>query len=323
MDIVTALKEGLVEGINDKPERHVETVMSDVLIYSDSVLKYYKEREGVFVDMCNPVERKRFYFDDYSWNKSVSPKIHLALHGVDRSSRGKYRLAEPEDSSIWLIEMKRIEDADTLYKRLLDNTATIEDVSSFAATQTKALEQLTKDYLKESSDVLQYGLQKLWEMRIDNDLRTFGKSFGKEIPTELTDKRIDKLLDYFMASEFLQSLNETDASILIDNHAGNVVFHEDRPQFIDILLPKREWRVLDHHNNIARIAACVRVLGNDELADAMYETYSKYHTLAPREIYDFEEAYNAFIKGYYYTYLKKPEIAGKYFAFADKTLERL
>jgi aminoglycoside phosphotransferase family enzyme len=114
-----------------------------------------------------------------------------------------------------------------------------------------------------------------------------------------------------------------DAQIAIDNHAGNVVFVDDTPQFIDIYLLKREWRLIDKHHNIARLATCVRVLGTDELADAMYEEFATYHLLAATEIYQFMEAYNALIKGYYYTYLEKPDIAIRYFTFADMTLETL
>lgn len=323
MDLFTALQEGLIEGIEEKPERHVETVMSDVFIYKDVVRKIYKEREGIFVDMRDPISRQRFYRDDFNWNQSVSPDIHLSLFGVIKNNEGVYQLIKPEEAELWIIEMKRVEDTDTLFKRLNDGTATIKDVKGFVKVQTEALDKLTEQHLADHTDLLDMSLQTLWEIRLDIDLRAFGKSFGKEIPDEVTDKRVDTLLNYYRNHSFLQSLKSEDASILVDNHAGNVVFHDDRPQFIDIFLPKREWRVLDHHNNIARIAACVRTLGGNELADAMYETYAEHKELAPREVYDFEEAYNALIKGYYYTYLKQPEIAMKYFAFADKTLAGL
>ena len=323
MNIYTALSEGLVEGIKEKPERAVETVMSDVFIYENVVRKVYKERKGVFVDMTDQEARKDFYLNDFKWNQSVSPEIHSNLYGIGKRDDGTYFLTDFDQSEVWMIEMKRVQDSDTLFNRLTNGTASTDDVVSFIDMQTEALKRLTDEHLDDHSNLLEQSLQKLWEDRIDNDLRAFGKSFGKEIEPDLTDKRIDSLLNYFRNNSFLQELSSEDASVMIDNHAGNVVFHNDKPQFIDIFLPKREWRVLDHHNNISRIAACVRTLGNDEMADSMYEAYSRHYELAPSEVYDFQEAYNALIKGYYYTYLEQPEVAKKYFALADGTIEKL
>lgn len=324
MDIVHILLTGLVKDIPEIPERHIETVMSDVFIYPHVVRKVYKkDREGVFLDLRDTAVRKQFYKDDFFWNQDVSGDIHLGLYGVRANEDGTYELCEAEEAAVWLIEMKRIEDSDTLFRRLREGSATVANVSRLAQIQTEGLQRLTDKKLVEYTDLLDIGLQALWEMRLDVDLRRFGKSFGKEIPEAVTDARIDTLLNFFRTNTFLQNLSSADAAIAIDNHAGNVVFHEDEPQFIDIYLVKREWRLIDKHNNIARIATCVRVLGNDELADAMYEAYREYAELAPREVYEFEEAYNALIKGYYYTYLKQPEVATKYFTFADGVIEKL
>ena len=324
MNILQALIDGKVEGISELPQRHVETVMSDVLIYTDVVRKVYKQdREGIFLNLQDFDTRKQFYIDDFQWNQDVSKDIHTALHGVIETTEGTYEIVLPTESDFWFIEMVRVKDTDTLFKRLSEKTATEKHLTELARKQTLGLQSLTKSRIGGYEDLLDGGLQKLWEMRLDQDLRLFGKSFGKEISAELVDSRVDTLLTYFRNSEFFQNLTKEDAAIAIDNHAGNVVFHQEEPQFIDIYLVKREWRVIDHHNNIARIATCVRVLGNDDLADAMYKEYENHHELAPREIYDFQESYNALIKGYYYTYLKQPEIAQKYFSFADKMLEKL
>lgn len=324
MNILQALKDGKVEGISELPQRHVETVMSDVLIYTNVVRKVYKQdREGIFLDLQDFDTRKQFYIDDFQWNQDVSSSIHTALHGVIETEEGNYKTVPPTESDVWFIEMVRVKDTDTLFRRLSEKTATKEHITELTKKQTLGLQSLTKNRLSGYEDLLDQGLQKLWEMRLDQDLRLFGKSFGKEIPAELVDSRVDTLLKYFRKSEFFQNLSREDAAIAIDNHAGNVVFYEEEPHFIDIYLVKREWRVIDHHNNIARMATCVRVLGNDDLADAMYEEYENHHKLAPREIYDFQESYNALIKGYYYTYLRQPEVAQKYFYFADSILEKL
>lgn len=321
MHISTALAEGLVEGITEKPERFVETVMSDVYIYKDVVRKFYKDnRKGFFTDLRDLETRRKYYAEDFAWNREASKDIHIALRGVQKTPADTYQVIAPELADEWFIEMRRVQDRDTLFRRLIDDTITTADVVSLAKTQTEALDSLSDQYLHTFDDLLERGLQDLWFARLDGDLRLFGKKFEDTIPAELTDKRADALLDFFQQHPYFTEMTNDHASVAIDNHAGNVVFHEDKPQFIDIHLVKRDWRVIDRSNNIARIATCVRVLGKDELADAMYEAYSGYHALAPQEIIDFQEAYNAFIKGYYYTFLNKPEISKKYFAFADETL---
>lgn len=322
MDLIEAFLTGKVSNLG-KPESHVETVMSDVFIYSDTVIKLYKERTGIFIDLKQISSRRNFYIDDFTWNQQISPTIHKNLYGIKKKADDTYLLSNPEEAENWVIEMKRIEATDTLFKRLHENVATTQDVTALTKKQTESLAKLTAIYKNHHLELLNQGLIYLWQIRLDNDLRQFGKSFGKEIAPTITDTRIDKLLSFFNNHPFLQNLNSNDVSIMIDNHAGNVVFYNNQPEFIDIFLPKREWRVLDHHNNIARIATCVRVLGSDDLANAMYQTYSDYKDLAPKAVYDFMEAYNALIKGYYYTYLKKPDIANKYFSFADKIIEWL
>ncbi len=324
MDLLIALKEGRVAGINEKPTTHIETVMSHVLIYDDVVRKIYKnDREGVFLNLKNPVVRKNFYRDDFDWNQDVSPDIHKNLYGAKKDEHGNYTIVPFEDTDDWFIEMKRIESEDTLFKRLHDETVTLPMVRQLAEIQTKRLNQLTEKWLEHYNDLSSIGLPELWRKRLDEDLRNFGYSFGADIPTTTTDARVDKLLQFFATHPYFSTLSVEDAEIAIDNHAGNIVFVDDTPQFIDIYLLKREWRLIDRHHNIARIATCVRVLGGDELASEMYATFASYHSLAPSEVYRFMEAYNALIKGYYYTYLQKPETAARYFTFADATLETL
>lgn len=324
MTLVEALKNGKVATVLDVPINHIETVMSHVLIYEDRVRKVYKDdREGVFLDLRDFDTRKQFYKDDFYWNQHVSPHIHLHLHGVEKSDDGSYKIIAPEDASEWFVEMKRVEDTDTLLKRLLEAEIKASDIQAIATTQIEGLQTLSEKWLPEYEDLLETGLQKLWYERLENDLRNFGSSFGATIPKELTDSRIDALMNFFNTHEYFSNLDETSAEIAIDNHAGNIVFTDGLPHFIDIYLIKKEWRVIDRNNNIARLATCIRVLGNDELADTVYQTFENYYPLSEPEVYSFLETYNALIKGYYYTYLNKPDIANKYFTFADKNIETL
>lgn len=322
MKLLAALHEGKVKGITDLPIDHIETVMSHVLIYNDTVRKIYKDdREGVFLNLKDPEVRRQFYIDDFFWNQDVSPKIHLQLHGVIENDDGSFSVDDHTKTDDWFVEMKRIEGDDTLFKRLLSQSVSETDISQITNTQTRGLQKLTERWISEYSDLVERGLLSLWLERLDNDLREFGYNFGSTIPKETTDKRVDALLSFLNNHSYFKNMDNDNAEIAIDNHAGNIVFTPEGPEFIDIYLLKREWRVIDRHNNVARLATCIRVLGSDNLANKVYETYGETNSLAEKEVYDFMEAYNALIKGYYYTYLEQPDIAKKYFDFADKILE--
>lgn len=324
MTLVDALKNGKVGTISEIPINHIETVMSHVLIYKDRVRKVYKDdREGVFLDLRDFETRRQFYKDDFYWNQNVSPHIHLHLHGVEKNNDDVYQIISAEDAVEWFVEMRRVEDTDTLVKRLLEEEIEISDIQAITNTQIEGLQKLSEKWLPEYNDLLDIGLEKLWYERLEKDLRNFGNSFGATIPKEVTSKRIDVLINFFESHEYFKNLDESHAEIAIDNHAGNIVFTDGIPHFIDIYLVKKEWRVIDRNNNIARLATCIRVLGNNELADAVYKTFEQHYPLSSPEIYVFLETYNALIKGYYYTYLNKPEVAKKYFLFADKNLENL
>lgn len=323
MNIIDAFTDGLVAGTPGKPQQHIETITSDVFLYTKTVYKILKPVDNVlWGNFSNYDFRKKFAERDFEWNNVFSPEIHTGIRGLRENGDGSWSLIDThEDTDDFCTVMQRIDSDDTLKARLLENRARKEDVVSIAKDQTKNLDLLTEQYREELGHLFDMGWHALLLLRMD-DLREYAYIIDTQSPKKVIDKKVSVLTDFINEHEYFSNVARKSLSVTIDNHAGNVVFINDKPQFIDIYLLKEEWRVVDHSNSISRIATCVRVLGNDELADAMYEAYSTLKELAPKEIREFYECYNAYIKAYYYLQVQ-PELSARYFTFADAKLEQL
>ena len=322
MNLSTAITTGHLAGFETPPDKHIETFMSDVYLYPERVIKVFKhQHEELFGDLTNTDFRRQFFTNDFSWNQQVSPEIHLELQGVKiNENKTGYLPCSDEEAEDFYITMQRVNDADTLRERLQTGTVSEIQIRQLTIRMINELDVLTEQHLAEYEDLRTRGWISLFEERLE-DLRVFQDHIGDPQLTERHKKESAVLRDFFTTHPYFS--DQPEWLLTIDNHCGNIVFVDESPQFIDIYLPKPAWRLVDAANTIGRLAACVRVLGGNELADAMYDEYAKQKTLAPRAVYAFYENYNAQIKAYYYTLLGEPELAEKFFKFVEKQLPEL
>lgn len=320
MKLAEALKLGLVRGI-PKPERHIETWLSDVFLYENTACKVTKYvSDKYFGDLTNLEERKRFYFADFAWNNLFSPEIYIFLRGLRETESG-WVDCDSEKADDFLILMNRIDADDTLINRLWKKKVTKENVINITEKLLKNLDVANEKYFEEQSKKLGKGVFELMLMRLDN-FREFAQS-AEGISKEIADKRADTLVSFYALHPYFKKLDKSSASVTIDGHSANIVFVNNKPVFMDVYWPMPMFRIVDHILATSRIAACVRVFAGDELADVMYEIYEKKRTLPPQEVLNFYETYNALVMGYYFIHIKRPELVEPYFNFADKNLARL
>ncbi|MBI4087067.1 hypothetical protein HY416_03775 [Candidatus Kaiserbacteria bacterium] len=320
MQLAEALKEGLVDGI-PKPERHIETWLSDIFLYEDVGRKVTKhvsdEAVGDFVD---PLKRKNFYRADFAWNNLFAPEIYTSLEGM-REINGGWKPSEHNTADDFFILMNRIDADDTLINRLWNKKVTKEDVVRITEKLLINLDRANEKYFDEQNRELGKSVYERMIARLSN-FRDFARS-ASGISQEVTDSRANALVHFHASHPYFKKLPESSASVTIDGHSANIVFIENKPVFMDVYWPMPAFRIVDHALATARIAACVRIFGGDELAGAMYDTYRRKRTLPPKEILDFYEAYNAFVMGYYFTHIKRHELIQPYFIFADARLSAL
>ncbi|PIR83059.1 hypothetical protein COU19_02745 [Candidatus Kaiserbacteria bacterium CG10_big_fil_rev_8_21_14_0_10_56_12] len=83
--LVRLIQEGQLTGESGKPD-HVETVISNVFLFSDKVYKIYKSDNDFFNRNFNDISAKARRFDfttaDFEWNHQLSQEVYTALRGV-------------------------------------------------------------------------------------------------------------------------------------------------------------------------------------------------------------------------------------------------
>ena len=105
-----------------------------------------------------------------------------------------------------------------------------------------------------------------------------------------------------------------------DNNCDNVLYIDDTPQLIDSMPPKEEWRVFDEAAIIARTATDAYVLGNEDLGNAVYDTYDRKVSNSVRALYEINAG---LIQWPYRHMLGQHEIALEYRAHVLKRLNEL
>jgi aminoglycoside phosphotransferase family enzyme len=320
MKLTEALQLGLVENI-PKPERHIETWISDIFLYEKVARKVVKHLQDKDIgDFRNKNERRDFSVADFSWNRLFTPEVYVELQGA-RKTKEAWELCGIEEADEFIVFMNRIDADDTLVNRLVRKKLSDNDIARLTETLLEKLDLANKKYFEDQSRKLKKNLYQLMIMRMDN-FADFLLSAGS-VSKKLTNARIDSLRSFHSSESYFQELGPSSASVTIDAHSSNIVFVQDKPVFIDVYWPMPFFRIIDRALAVARLASCVRIFMGDKPADKMYDVFARERELPPKQILRFYEAYSAFVMGYYFIHIKRPELVDKYLSFADMNLASL
>jgi aminoglycoside phosphotransferase family enzyme len=265
--------EALAQGITEfgVPNRIVSTLISDVFFFGDKVIKVYKHNKHFFADLSSFESRKAFYEEDFFWNNTASPQIYLRLVGIKTNDHSLVPLSEADD---FFIEMKKIDDTQTLTKLLLRKEITVELAQAFIVRQVSVLKELTiqrrekLDYLfqRSLSTIMKDNTQSLfdWMSTVSDIDRGYVEEIRQLLSQAITTD------DYFNKEDRYQ------LSAAFDNNCDNLLVIAGTPCFIDILSPMETWRVVDEYATISRTIVDLEVLHSLGLGQVARKTYSRY-----------------------------------------------
>lgn len=286
----------------ENPDKTIETIISKIFFYGDKVYKVYKYEKFFFGDFTSFDFRKDFYIEDFSQNQLMAPEVYLLLHTVkDNGSEDFY------------IEMKKFDDNKNLTNLLLNKNISKNELTIIAKEMVLRLKKLTE--LKKEK-YKNYFNKKLLDIQLE-DLesdRNLLYLIRDNISKEKTDKIINAARRASEQNSYYRDYDSKRLSILIDNHADNIILLNGEPQFIDVLPPKESWRVGDINFVICRLATDAAVLGSEELADVVYANCGP----MPEKIRFIYEIRSALIQAWCFYSVSKPDIAQNYLKFAEK-----
>ncbi len=320
MDLLEALKTGTVAEYG-MPERAITTVISQLFIYKEKVVKVYKKEPFFFADLSNAVSRKEFVFEDFFWNNTAAPEIYRHLWGVVEKG-GSLTLVPATQGEDFIIEMSRIDDSKTLTKLLSNASLRPELTAQFVDALVDILGVLTKERSAQLKHLFDKGLYAIMQEDIKS-LRSWLYDSSEHIPKQTTDEIIEVLLRAFEKEPYFTSIDTLQLSAAIDNNSDNMLLVDGRPSFIDIMPPMDIWRVVDEYATISRLFVDIEVLGNKKLGDVARAAYAKYQRDIPPVACLMHELRAACIQWPYRYMLKQDDVAKKFGEYAQKKMAEL
>ena len=319
MTLIEALEQNVVSGINGPTEKVIETVLSKVFLYKNSVLKIYKHSKNFIGDFEDFNFRKDFYQQDFSWNQTMSPSVYLALKPF-KMTDGLWQLCGQNEAEDFLIEMSRVDTRHDLLSVCLENRLTKEMIKNLVDDFEKRITSLTQQQ-REILPSFKASWSKLFNDRLDEIPKWCEMSGNKQLNSEIGE--IISKIKIVVQDPYIKNLPNKSLQAAIDNQAVNIVFEGNEPVFIDVYLMKEFWRVADPCLNVCRMAVDIKVLSGEENEHILLEEYKKYYSLPPEHIYFAYMIYNALIMAPYFYMLHKDDVADKYVSFIHQNLIKI
>jgi aminoglycoside phosphotransferase family enzyme len=294
-------------------DKVIETLLSRIFFFGETVYKFYKWEKAFYGDLSDAGFRKKFIEEDFVWNKIMSPKIYRELVILKNEE-------EVEDLCIVMNKLKSQENFTDCIESGKINSEIIRRFVKNLIERQRSITDFKKDEL---GDLLSADLKKI-EMSAIKDLQDWCYLAG-ELPKAKTDLVVKKLIAILEKEEYELWCKAAIKKASIDGNGDNFIFQNGEFVFIDILPPKHSWRVEDEVFNLGRVAADIRALSpRSDLADLIYESYEAESGLKVlEEVKKLYEARGAMIQTAYRYILGQPSRAEKYLKLAEAILGSL
>jgi hypothetical protein len=309
MNIVTALEQLAVEGVEGDHDHIIETVLSKLFIRGDEVHKAYKHRTADFADLTDRTTRQQYIAEDFFWNNAMAPEIYRELRHVRREGERFVHVSAGEGED-WYMVMRKVDTSHDLMKVIEGAAFNKETLALYVRTLLERLAGLTsarraalegffaQDYAHVRTEVLGACA---W-VAVD------GGPFL--IPSEVAHART--LMERALNEETYFHHPIKNISVVIDTNAENILFIDGTVSFIDVMPPKDEWRVHDRYFLVCRTSADIRAQHGDEHALVLHETYGEHTELPPPMVRIVYELAASLIQVPYRKMVGRNDLAEKY-----------
>lgn len=309
MNIVTALEQLAVEGIEGQHDHVIETVLSKLFIRGDEVHKAYKHRTADFADLADRATRERYIAEDFFWNNAMAPEVYRELRAVKRDM-GRFVHVGAGEGEDWYIVMKKVDTSRDLMRAIegalfqketlaLYVRTLLERLAGLTAARRAALEEFfARDHAHIRAEVLGAG----------DWAAVAGEPYLA--PSEVARARA--LIERALEEETYFHHPIKNISVVIDTNAENILFIDGAVSFIDVMPPKDAWRVHDRYFLVCRTSADIRAQHDDEHALVLHETYGEHTELPPPLVRMVYELAASLIQVPYRKMVGRDDLAGKY-----------
>ena len=126
-EVVAALREPGFHGGADV--RHIETHVSDVFLAGDRVLKLKKPVKLPFADLSTLERRRLMCHEELRLNRRLAPDVYLGVRAIVPRGRELVLAGADADGAVeYAVEMRRLDERDSLAARIERGVASVDDV---------------------------------------------------------------------------------------------------------------------------------------------------------------------------------------------------
>lgn len=315
-ELYELIEQGKLEGFSGMP-KPVITVISNVYIFNDKVLKIYKRDNEwwnkVMQDLSKGQPRINFITRDFKFNQKLNPAVYTDLKVLIKEG-DKAILREPNDGDDELVVvMKKIDATQTMTKMLSEQKLSLDEYEKVGRDFTTKKLSLSKDFLP-------IELTTNWHEQLIgrfNDLE--GWVYGEhDFPKEVADVGMAKLRNVLEnQKDKFNAMSAADLAVCIDCNSENLLYLNGALSFMDVYPPKNEWRSAAFDHDIFRLGSDVCGFAGKEAYEAYLKgVYGVAENMLDKDLHAFYLLYGAMITGPYLYMLANKD--PKYLPFAIK-----
>lgn len=292
--------------------RVISTYTSEVFISENLVFKRYYQLDNYFFGKLSDIaEYLKFIKQDFDVNKICAPAV-LQKIATLKFENGILGTSSEQDANEFWIVMNNISDYKTVTDCLIDGSFTNKDFYKLGQESAALIQKFSDKFRKDFTDKLELGWYNLMLGRID-DLEFFASSFPEDVRKE-SEMIIGSMKNFVNSNKEYFLNNKIHIELAVDNHTDNIYFKDGEFVYLDILLPNRNWVVVDDVYNVARVAADIFCLTqNREYIDSLTDGYAILtKTSFDENIFKFYMYYTAYIRRLFFWNYKQFDLSEKY-----------
>lgn len=318
MNLIEAFEKNLLN--LGQPQRTVDSTLSKIFFIDGKAYKVYKYEDNFAGKFSSLDFRKDIYVKEFECNSAASPDVYISLNALSLNNEKWIEVPVDEASDFYMVMNELSSDEniiELLYKDSLKESQ-IKEIALYVESIINDLEVSNRDFIDSYEGDPKDKLEGVLVTSFSDWAKTFS---SPNVDNELVSKVTAWLKSFYDSSAYFQNYDKSRLTVGLDNHAGNMFLYHDKPQYIDIYPPVKEWLVLDKLLNVSLIASAFTVFLGKDKSKVFYTTSfgNQYKDL--EKVIDFYEMRYCLAQGMYYEKLERPEIASKFFDFVRSKID--
>lgn len=308
-DLIEAVGQGKVADVPNSFEKVVESDLAKLFFTGDRVYKIYKPSNNYSLNFSDPKILIKFLEDDWLWNVTLSPEIYHEFRSM-RLENSEWKACSKEEAENGIIVMQRIT-APNLTELMREQAVALPDLKKITEVMTLRADELTKR-LRDHGYPLEADTWQSLLTQLLEQAKPWAKLADPNIPYAWSEGVIDRLIAEAKSSSYLTEFPRSANAAALDCHSDNVFLIDGKPEFLDSMLPKETWRIVDPFCNTSKLAVDITAYYDSDTRDELYAAYAAIHPLPPEDVRRFYEAAYAFLKCIYVGLVGPKDMVPKY-----------